>query len=128
MAGPLPDLASWLADQLTPLLGGVTASKRRPPDNQNLAGPWLRVTCTGGPTSWSGHIWSPTIVLEAWADTSDDAHDLSATATAALQSLEGTIVPDLHLSSVDVFSACAEAPIDGHPVAITTATLTIAIN
>lgn len=125
-AAPLPDLAGWLVDQLSTALTPTAVSKRRPPETANQTGPWLRVTCTGGPTTWHGAIWQPTVVLEAWGDTSDDAHDLCAAATEELQDLEGTITSLMHLSSVEVFSACADAPIDGHPVCITTATATVA--
>lgn len=127
MPAALPDLAGWLVDALATALPAVSVSKRRPPDTENLAGEWLRVVCTGGPTSWQGAIWAPSIALEAWADTSDDAHDLCAAATGALQALEGVITADLHLAALQVFSACADSPIEGRPVCITTATATIAI-
>ena len=123
-----PDLVTWLILRLRDSLPDTYVGQRRPPDVVNYASQLVRVTCTGGPLSWGGHLWSPVAVLECWADDGDAAHDLGAAATRALLALEGTVDDGvLHLSEVDVMVACADTPIDGHPVVTTTAALTVAL-
>ena len=120
-----PDLAGWLVGNL-PVPAGVAIGKRRPPDTENHAGQLVRVIVLGGPLAWAGHIWSPIVVLECWAETHDEAIDLCAAATRELLVLEGTVEDGLlHLSEVDVMTACADTPIDGRPVVTTTAAMTV---
>lgn len=128
MADLLPDLASWVIDQLTAAHPGIPVSKRRPPSTTNHEGPWVRLTQTGGPTSWSGAIWQPGLALEAWADTSDEAFDLCAAVTRTLEQLEGAVQAGVfHLAEVQVVTACADSAIDQQPVCLTTATTTVQV-
>lgn len=129
---PRPDLAAWLAHRIRNNLAarwpGLQTGKQRPADTINLTGPFVRVLCAGGPLRAEGHIWDPGIVLEAWADTVDDAEDLDTAATDTLHGLEGFIEPGAwHLSRVLIHSAGASTPVDGHPVVTSTATLTVAL-
>ena len=127
MAPHLPDLAAWLVDQITPDLPDATVGVRRPPTDENREGQFVRVVVLGGPLRW-GCIWSPTVALECWADTRDEAFDLCSDATDALCDLEGFVTPGfLHLSEVDVMTACSDAPIDGHPVVVTTALVAVEV-
>ncbi len=128
MADLLPDLSGWIIDQLAAALPSVGAGRRRPPDTQNYEGRWIRVTQTGGPTDWNGALWHPTVAIEAWADTSDDAFDLCAAATGALQQLEGSGATNFRLTEVSVMAACADAAIDSRPVCLTTATTTVEVH
>lgn len=127
-----PDLAAWLAHRVRADLAGrwpgLPAGKQRPADTVNLSGPFVRVLCTGGPETRAGTIWKPGLLLECWADTIDDAEDLNTAATDTLRAAEGHHGPGWHLTQVGIYSSGAFAPSeDGHPVVITTATITVAL-
>lgn len=122
-----PDLAGWLVGQLSTStdLTDADVGTRRPPDTVNHAGLLVRVTVLGGPLDWVGHLWNPIVALECWGPSHDKAFDLCADATRELLALEGTVTDVLHLSEVDVMTALADTPIDGHPVVTTTANVTV---
>lgn len=132
MSPPLPDITGLLIEQLKQADLGVDVDRRRPPAHANQSQPFLRVSAQGGPTSWEHIIWKPIVALEAWATKSSAAHTLGSAATLALARMEGerlaTDTTSAFIAAVDVMAACADSAVDGRPVVLTTAQLTLEIH
>lgn len=119
------DLSTWLVSALKAADLGAEVGVRRPPDDVNRASSLVRVVVLGGRTDWGGRIWRPIITLECWAADQNAADDLCSDATTALLGLEGDGAPTHFLAHVELVTTGSQAPVDGHPVTITTAILTI---
>lgn len=104
------DIAGSLIVWLRPLLTGVTVVATIPrvaatefPDKL------LLVEAIGGTFDWPV-VDQPTLNVEAWAKTQDQAHDLAQTARARIWSLRGGVLNGTAIYRVEEFARPAWRP------------------